>query len=123
MTCLLNAAQTASNNEGVFGAVDLAEWESFLLPVAENAPEILKSAIQLLANQAIRNKVLLFMMAASIAIAAIDSGINPLNNPVGKYNVPASGVGTPFTQAGSGNQNGGCNGSTQKNQDSVCFAT
>jgi len=90
--------------------VDPAAWETFVVTISRQAPQLLKNAFQVIANKMVKNKLALFLIAASIAIA---SGLNTESNPVGKYNIPASGLGTPFS-----NQKK-CNGPTKKSVDSV----
>jgi hypothetical protein len=93
--------------------VDPAAWETFVVTISRQAPQLLKNAFQVIANKVVKNKLALFLIAASIAIQAIASGLNTESNPVGKYNIPASGLGTPFS-----NQEK-CNGPTKKSVDSV----
>ena len=71
---MIRAGQTAAQDESAFQLINPAEWEGFRLALAENAPEVLTAALQVLKTQAERNRFILFL-GAGVAIGAIVEGV------------------------------------------------
>lgn len=67
MSCMINSLQTAAQYDETLGLINPAEWESFALELAENAPEILAAATQVLKTAAQRNKFGIMVAAAAAA--------------------------------------------------------
>lgn len=67
MSCMINAMQGAAQNGESLGLVNPAEWDSFALEIAGNAPDILSAAVQVFKTQAERNKFAIFLAAAGTA--------------------------------------------------------
>jgi len=68
---MINAIQGAAQNDETLGLVNPAEWDGFALEIAQNAPEILGAAFQVLKTQAQKNKFAVMMAAAATAGALV----------------------------------------------------
>lgn len=95
--------------------ITTANWESYEVALAKDAPELLAAAWQVLKTKVIRNRFALLMgaikgvlIAGSIAEAV----------PIGKYIFSKTGFGSPPPNSGGGNNGKGCTGQEKKNKDS-----
>lgn len=113
--CLLNKASSASQDGGIFDIISAANWESFEVKIAQDAPQLLAAAWQVLKTKAIRNRFALFMGAvnAVVILGAINEAV-----PIGKYIFSQNGIGKPTPSGGGNNGDKKCTGQEKKDKDS-----
>ncbi|KAM0530678.1 hypothetical protein ACHAPS_000320 [Verticillium nonalfalfae] len=86
MSCMINAMQGAAQNDEALGLVNPAEWDGFVLELADSAPEILGAAVQVLKTQTQKNKFAIMVAAAGAAGAwAVSEGLEPLVEVAHKF--------------------------------------
>ncbi|KAM0645771.1 hypothetical protein ACHAQF_000085 [Verticillium nonalfalfae] len=78
--------QGAAQNDEALGLVNPAEWDGFVLELADSAPEILGAAVQVLKTQTQKNKFAIMVAAAGAAGAwAVSEGLEPLVEVAHKF--------------------------------------
>lgn len=130
---MIDAIQGAAENDETLALINPAEWDGFALELAENAPEILGAAIQVLKTQAQRNKFAI-MVAAAATVGAW-SGVQPAVEVAHKFVFGDGLFGGPADDSDEGEDDASpterpetsstgssCDPSAEVNENSVCAA-
>ena len=122
---MIRAGQGAAQDDAAFQLINPAEWESFTIALAEDAPAVMAAAFEVMRTQAHRNRLALFL-AASVATGAIVASevANNLVELAPKLKFAGGDFGDPPEDTDEPSEtSSACNPEATRDKDSVCVAS